>query len=249
MRQRLIDNKGAPPETTTIIPSWADTTAIAPGPKRNAFSIAHGLSDRFVVMYSGNIGLSQSLDTIVDAAASLKDLPDLQVVFQGEGVKKSGLQARVAALGLTNVSFLPFASRAALGESFAAADVFIVPLQRGLAGYIVPSKLYGILAAGRPYVAAVESTCEVAALTRLHGSGLLAEPDDAADLAAQVRRFYTDRAMTARCGERARAAALSFDRRLQVARYMDVFNAVRPDAGAARSPIAPRERSDAQTRP
>jgi len=249
MRQRLIENKGAPPETTTIIPSWADTTAISPGPKRNSFSIAHGLADKFVVMYSGNIGLSQSLDSVVDAAAGLKDLSDLQVVFQGEGVKKAELQARVTALGLANVSFLPFASRAALGESFATADVFIVPLQRGLAGYIVPSKLYGILAAGRPYVAAVESTCEVAALTRMHGSGLLAEPDDAADLAAQVRRFYTDRAMTARCGAQARAAALSFDRRLQVARYMDVFTAVRPDARASRSPLAPQERSDAQTRP
>ena len=249
MRQRLIENKGAPPETTIIIPSWADTTAIAPGPKRNAFSIAHRLADKFVVMHSGNIGLSQSLDTVIDAAASLRDLPDLHVVFQGEGVKKADLQARVAALGLTNVSFLPFASRDALSESFAAADVFIVSLQRGLAGYIVPSKLYGVLAAGRPYVAAVESTCEVAALTRAHGSGLIAEPDDAADLAARLRQFYGDRALTARCGRQARAAALSFDRRLQVARYMDVFNAVRPDARPARATIAPAERSDAQTRP
>ena len=65
------------------------------------------------------------------------------------------------ALGLTNVRFLPFPPKERLGESFAAADVFIVSLQRGLAGYIVPSKLYGILAAGRPYVAAVEERCEV----------------------------------------------------------------------------------------
>ena len=89
MRQRLIDNKGARPERTMIIPDWADTTAIAPGPKRNAFSEAHGLADKFVVMHSGNIGLSQSLETLVDAAALLRDVPDLKLVFQGEGVKKS----------------------------------------------------------------------------------------------------------------------------------------------------------------
>ena len=75
---------------TTIIPDWADTTAIAPGPKRNAFAEAHGLADKFVVMHSGNLGLSQSLETIVEAAALLRDIPDFQLVFQGEGVKKRG---------------------------------------------------------------------------------------------------------------------------------------------------------------
>ena len=91
MKQRLIENKGAAPERTVIIPDWADTTAIAPGPKRNAFSVAHGLADKFVVMHSGNIGLSQSLETLVDAAALLRDLPDLQVVFSGRGREEGGL--------------------------------------------------------------------------------------------------------------------------------------------------------------
>lgn len=244
MRRRLIDDKGAPPESTAIIPDWADTTAIAPGPKRNAFSDAHGLADKFVVMHSGNIGLSQSLETIVEAAALLRDLPDLQIVFQGEGVKKAELQARVAELGLTNVMFLPFAAKAALGESFAAADVFIVSLQRGLAGYIVPSKLYGILASGRPYVAAVEPTCEVAEITRTHECGLVAEPSDATQLAGRIRTFYADREMTARFGRSARTVGLSFDRRLQVSRYMEVFRAVRPDARAG-VPAAAKEHTNA----
>ena len=197
MRQRLIENKGAPPERTTIIADWADTTAVAPGPKRNPFSEAHGLADKFVVMHSGNIGLSQSLETLVEAAALLRDVPDLRVVFVGEGVKKADLQARAQALGLTNVVFLPFTPKERLGESFATADVFVISLQKGLAGYIVPSKLYGILAAGRPYVAAVEESCEVAALTRTHRCGRLAEPGNARDLADQVLAFYGDRAMAA----------------------------------------------------
>jgi colanic acid biosynthesis glycosyl transferase WcaI len=233
MRRRLIENKGAPADRTIIIPDWADTTAIAPGTKDSAFARAHGLTEAFVVMHSGNIGLSQSLETIVEAAALLKDVPDLVVVFQGDGVKKPDLEARARALGLHNVRFLPFAPKESLGESFAAADVFIVSLQRGLAGYIVPSKLYGILASGRPYIAAVEDTCEVASIATSHQCGLVAEPGDARQLADRVMTFYRNREMTTRYGENARAVGLSFDRRLQVSRYADVFRQLCGEAAVA----------------
>ena len=235
MRRRLIEDKGAPPERTEIIPDWADTSAIVPGPRRNGFAEAHGLADKFVVMHSGNIGLSQSLETIVDAAACLRQVPDLLVVFQGEGVMKAELESRARSLNLKNVRFLPFAPKERLSEAFASADVFIVSLQRGLAGYIVPSKLYGILAAGRPFVAAVEESCEVASIATTHQCGLLAEPGDAAAIAARIREFHADREMTARFGANARAVGVSFDRRLQVARYMDVFRRVRPTADVQES--------------
>ena len=226
MRARLIENKGAPAERTTIIPSWADTAAIQPGPKRNAFSEKNGLADAFVVMHSGNIGLSQGLEHIVDAAALLTDLPDLRVVFQGEGVSKASLQARASSQGLTNVMFLPFAPKDRLGESFAAADVFVLSLQRGMAGYIVPSKLYGILASGRPYVAAVEESCEVAAITTRYQCGFVAEPGSARALADQIRSLYRDRELRARLGANARAASLEFDRTVQVNRYTDLFRSL-----------------------
>jgi glycosyltransferase involved in cell wall biosynthesis len=197
-----------------------------PGDKANAFAREHGLADAFVVMHSGNVGLSQSLETIVEAAALLRDVPDLRIVFQGEGVKKADLQRQATALGLSNVLFLPYAPKARLGEAFAAADVFVVSLQRGLAGYIVPSKLYGILAAGRPYVAAVEESCEVAAITRARRCGLVAEPGDAAGLARRIRELYEDRALTRRLGENARAAGLLFDRAVQVERYASLLETV-----------------------
>ncbi len=228
MRHRLIDNKGARPERTLIIPDWADTTAIVPGHKPNAFSEAHGLSDSFVVMHSGNIGLSQSLETLIDAAALLRDVPDLKLVFQGEGVNKEPLKARAAALGLRNVMFLPYAPKERLGESFAVADVFIVSLQSGLAGYIVPSKLYGILAAGRAFVAAVEDECEVASLARRHECGLVAEPGNARLLAERLLTFYGDREMTKQYGANARRVGMSFDRAAQVARYMELFREIAP---------------------
>jgi colanic acid biosynthesis glycosyl transferase WcaI len=238
MRARLIENKGAAPAKTVIIPDWADTKAIVPGSKDNAFAAANGLRGKFVVMHSGNIGLSQSLETVVEAAHLLRDVPDLQVVFQGEGVKKAGLQQRVRELGLTNVSFLPFAPKDALGESFAAADVFIVSLQRGLSGYIVPSKLYGILAAGRPYVAAVEERCEVASLALSHRCGLVAEPGDARAMADRILEFHRDREMTRQFGVHAREAALVFDRTRQVGNYMALFRAIRGSAADQAASLA-----------
>ena len=235
MRQRLIENKGAPEDRTVIIADWADTSAITPAPKRNAFSKEHGLADSFVVMHSGNIGLSQSLETLVEAAALLQDVPDIRVVFVGEGVKKADLQAQAEALGLANVVFLPFTPRERLRESFASADVFIVSLQRGLAGYIVPSKLYGILAAGRPYVAAVEGDCEVASLTKRLECGRLAEPGDARSMADAILELYRDPEGTRRAGERARTAGLAFDRRGQVSKYFELFTSVLTPARGAQA--------------
>ena len=99
MQRRLIDGKGAEPHKTVIIPDWADCEAIVPSPKRNAFSEAHGLADRFVVMHAGNLGLSQNLESVVGAAEYLLDLSDLVLVFVGEGVKKPALQAHRAGSG------------------------------------------------------------------------------------------------------------------------------------------------------
>lgn len=249
MRQRLIENKGADPEKTVIIPDWADTSAISPGPKRNAFAATHGLADKFVVMHSGNIGLSQSLETVVDAAALLRDTTDIHVMFVGEGVKKAELQERTRALGLSNVTFLPFQPKERLGESFASADVFIVSLQQGLAGYIVPSKLYGILAAGRPYVAAVEETCEVASITRRQQCGLVAKPSDPSDLAEKILTFYRDRNLTVRCGANARSAAMAFDRTLQVGNYFTMFQTIagREKRTSAPAPAVPEGRAAAKS--
>jgi putative colanic acid biosynthesis glycosyltransferase WcaI len=204
MRQRLIVGKGADPQKVTVMHNWADCEAIVPGPKRNAFSLTHGLAEAFVVMHSGNLGQSQGLESLIDAAGLLRSYHDLQVVLVGDGTTRPALEARVRAQGLSNVRFLPYQPKAGVTESFATADVFVIALKRGLAGYIVPSKLYGILAAGRPYVAAVEEACEVAAITRQYQCGLLAEPGDPKDLAEQILTLYHDRALAQRLGANAR---------------------------------------------
>lgn len=226
MARRLIDGKGAPPGRMTVIHNWADTAAIVPSPKDNPFSRAHGLASRFVVLHAGNLGLSQNLDVVIDAAALLRDRPDILVLFIGGGNRQATLEAAVAAQGLDNVRFLPFQPRDQLRWTYASSDLCLVSLKPGLAGYIVPSKLYPILAAGRPYLAAVESESEVAALTGQHGGGIMVTPGDAAGLAAQIRRLADDPAQLAAMGARAREAALLFARDRQVARHAQVLREV-----------------------
>ncbi len=230
MARRLIEGKGAPAERTVVIPDWVDCSAIRPAPKDNPFSRENGLDRRFVVMHSGNIGLSQGLERVVDAAALLQSHPEITVVFVGEGVKKSALQDRARKLGLNNVQFLPFAPKSRLIESFASADVFVVSLKEGLAGFIVPSKLYGILAAGRPYVAAVEPDSEVSEITRRHGCGLLAPSGKPEEIAARILHLYRNPADRQRMGARARAASVEFDRPRQVKAYRVLFEEVHREA-------------------
>jgi colanic acid biosynthesis glycosyl transferase WcaI len=220
MRERLITGKGADPGRVEVIHNWADCSRIVPSSKDNGFARAHGLTDRFVVMHSGNIGLSQGLEHVIDAAIHLRHMPDIQIVFVGEGVKKPVLEARARELCLDNVHFLPYQPKERLTESFASADVFVVSLLPGLAGYIVPSKLYGILGAARPYVAAVEEECEVAEITRRYECGIVVPPGQPKELAEGILKLYYEPALAARFGTNARTAALEFDRPRKIAAYV-----------------------------
>jgi colanic acid biosynthesis glycosyl transferase WcaI len=87
MRRRLVDGKGADQASTVVIPNWADGSKISPEPKRNPFSERHGLTDKFVVMHSGNLGLSQDLGMLVEAAALLRGTPEVEIVMIGDGVE------------------------------------------------------------------------------------------------------------------------------------------------------------------
>ncbi len=234
MRERLVSLKGADERKVAVIHNWADCSAIAPGPKRNSFSLSNGLADKFVIMHSGNIGMSQNLDVLLDAAARLRAFPRMIVAMVGDGVKSERLEQRVRDENIENVRFFPYQPKENLAESFAAADVFLVSLKEGLAGFIVPSKLYGILAAGRPFVAAVEEDSEVAAIVREYDCGLLVRVGDPEDLAEKITRLYSDPELARRLGENARRAALHFDRPGQISAYCDLFRGLISAVPAAR---------------
>jgi colanic acid biosynthesis glycosyl transferase WcaI len=232
MRARLIDEKSADPARVRVIHNWADCDRIKPGNKDNPFARSMGFADRFVVMHSGNVGMSQNLDVLVAAADLLRSKARLTIAIVGDGSRRAWLEAEVARRGLSNIVFLPYQPKESLHDSFAAADVFLVSLKPGIEGYIVPSKLYGILAAGRPYIAAVDRSCEAAEIAVSYRCGLLAKPGDAADLAEKIAILYDARASAVQMGENARETALRFDRKVAVAQYYELFAQL---AGVARA--------------
>jgi colanic acid biosynthesis glycosyl transferase WcaI len=226
MKRRLLD-KGVPSTRVAVISNWADTTAIAPEPKVNPFSLQYNLATEFVVMYSGNLGLTQNLDILIRAAGNLRAIEDVKFVIIGDGAKKVHLAKLAAELDLRNVLFLPYQPIETLRYSFAAADVFVVPLSRGMDGFVVPSKVFSIMASGRPFIASIEAASEVASIVREYECGVLVEPDDAESLAAAIRRLYHSKNELATMGARGRDAVVSaFSKETAAGKYQDLFQHV-----------------------
>ena len=153
MRERLED-KGAPPDRLRVIPNWVDTHEITPRPRDNAWS-QHDLVSRFVVMHSGNVGHAQDADSLVRAATFLRDRRDLRIVIAGFRPATEML-ALASRLEVENGSISPYQKRERLPLSLSVPTFTSSVSQRELAGYVVPSRLYGILSAGRPVIVAAE---------------------------------------------------------------------------------------------
>ena len=175
MRSRL-EEKGAPADRIRVIPNWVDTQAISPQPTDNAWSRLNRLSGKFVVMHSGNIGHAQNLETLVRAATFLRDLDDLAVVIIGGGARYTDLVRLATRLHADKLRSLPYQSRDVLPQSLSAAQLHFVGLAEGLAGFVVPSRLYGIMAAGRPIVVAADPESETAQVVERVGCGIVIPP-------------------------------------------------------------------------
>jgi colanic acid biosynthesis glycosyl transferase WcaI len=219
--------KGLRPQHIHVIPNWADTTQIVPAPRNNQFARAHGLEHTFVVQYSGNLGLSQGLESLVAAAEHIADLP-IRIVIVGDGQARASLVRQVRVRGLQNVLFLPPQPREGLSDLLAACDVGLVTMKRQVSDDLVPSKLYGIMAAARPILAAVEPRSEVARVVRAHECGWIVDPEDSHSLALAIRRSYECPAGTRlEMGQRARQACSSlYSRKVLTARYDAIVRSV-----------------------
>ncbi|MEN9507047.1 MAG: hypothetical protein RI958_2973 [Actinomycetota bacterium] len=170
-----------------VIPNFVDTDAIRPRARSTALRAELGIGDEPVVMYAGNVGLSQSLELLVEAAAQL---PEVRVVIAGEGSAKADLLDRAA--HLANVHFLPYQPKERLPELLATADVHVVPLRSGLGSVSVPSKTYSILAAGRPIVASIDPGTEVPRILAASGAGRAVPPDDVEAFVGALRAMLAD---------------------------------------------------------
>ena len=232
MRRRL-EEKGAPPECIRVIPNWIDTRAISPRPHDNEWARAHGLAGKFVVMHSGNIGHAQNLDALVRATTFLRDLDDLEVVIIGFGARFTQVYALAHRLEADKVRFLPYQPRDVLPQSLSAADVHFVGLVHGLAGYVVPSRLYGIMATGRPAIVAADAESETAQIVAGAGCGMVIPPGRPELLAKAIREAYEGRYDLEEMGRLARAyATAEADREVALRRYRALLRELADGRGA-----------------
>jgi colanic acid biosynthesis glycosyl transferase WcaI len=186
-----------------VIPNFVDTERIRPAERDNGYRREYGLVGKTVVMYAGNVGFSQSLDLVVDAAAALAHEQDLVFVINGGGSARPDLERRAA--GAANVRFIDMQPMDRLPELLAAADIHVVPLRRGLARSSVPSKMYSILAAGRPIVASVDPGTEVATVVDQAGAGVAVPPDDPEAFTKALARLIAGPEESRRMGAAGRA--------------------------------------------
>jgi putative colanic acid biosynthesis glycosyltransferase WcaI len=204
--KRRLEAKGAAPERVAVIPNWVDTTELAPQARRNAWSREQGLDDSFVVMHSGNVGHAQDLDSLVRAATFLRDLERLQILVIGFGARHGELTRLAERLEVTGtIRFLGYQPRKRLSLSLAAADLHFVGLARGLSGFVVPSRVYGILAVGRPVLVSADPDSETVALVREADCGIVVPPGRPELVAGVIRDAVEGRLSLEGMGERGRA--------------------------------------------
>ena len=199
-RENLL-SKGVPPAKVSVMRHWIDDRvfAVARDETRTIVRERERWDDRFVVLFGGNVGLVQGLDTLVDAARALPDSSNTLIVIVGDGTDRERLQARVATLGLDHrVQFLGRRAPETMPDFFAAADALLVHLKKSeLSRLVIPTKTLAYLAAGRPIVMAMEGAA--ADLVTSAGAGIAVPPDDPAALvgAIETLRRMSDAARAA----------------------------------------------------
>lgn len=184
--QRKLDQKFH--KRIKVIPNFVDTQAIVPTSRLTNYRRELGIDESLVVMYAGNVGFSQSLELMIEAA---RMLPDVVFVINGEGAARKSLEAK--AQNLKNVKFGDYQDASRLSEVLATGDLHVVPLRRGLGSVSVPSKTYSILAAGRPICASIDSDTEVPRILAAANAGVCVEPDNQEAFVSAITAMISDR--------------------------------------------------------
>ncbi len=213
----VVARAGAPASRVHVIPNWADREAILPvAAAENPLRREWGLEGKFVVCYSGNMGRVHEFDTILDAARILSTRAEpIVFVFIGAGAQRRRVEEEVRRKDLANVQFRPYQDRASLSLSLGVGDVHLVSQRPEVEGYVFPSKLYGILAAGRPLAFIGDRKGEISLLVEREGIGAAVEQGDAAALSDQLLRLAGDAGSREAMGARARALLCErYDKRI-----------------------------------
>ncbi|KPF49492.1 hypothetical protein D621_14790 [beta proteobacterium AAP51] len=219
---RQLACKGVKLQHSSLLPNWVDLGDIDPvrqGPAAEALRLGLGIAPgQKVVLFSGTMNRKQGLGVLVEAAQQLRHREDIVMLLCGEGEVRPALEA--AGAGLPQLRFLDLRPAHELGALLALADVHLLPQVRDAADLVLPSKLGGMLASGRPVVAGVDATSEIAGLVR--HCGLRVEPESAAGFAAAITALCDDEAARQQMGQAARQLALT---RLGAQALMDDLHA------------------------
>jgi colanic acid biosynthesis glycosyl transferase WcaI len=222
MRARILA-KGVEPTRVLIVRSGteivpANTPLPTPDPEvvraiRGSFS--------FVLVHAGNLGFYGAWNTLVTAARNLAN-EGVGLVFVGDGAQRSQIEA--AAAGSGNIRFLEFFPASKIPSVLAAADAHVITVKRGLEGVVVPSKMYGILAAGKPIIAVAPKETDAVSLGIQRGFALAADPDRPEEVVNAVRALASDANKLKTMGEAARAAAPDYDRVQELRKFVEILD-------------------------
>ena len=226
--ERLVEEKSQGGAHVSVIPNWGDVNVITPMPKtENALLQKLNLTDKFVVHYSGNHGRTHDLLSIIEAAKLLEDERDVHFLFIGEGSGKAEVVARASELELENVTFCTFVDRAELNTSLNAADVSVLAFKKGMAGISVPSRLYNLMAAGKPILGVVDNNSEVADVIREAKLGVAVSPESPRNLAEQILSLRNDGDLRVKMAENSRNEAVSkYSYDVTKQQYRDLFDSL-----------------------
>ena len=224
MRARIIA-KGVKPSRVAVIRDGAHVLAphaLPPTPDPEVVRAIRG-NFSFVLLHAGNLGFSGAWNTLITAARRLAN-DGVGLVFVGNGARRAEVAA--AASGSENIRFLDYFPSGKIQSVLAAADAHVVTVRRGLEGVVVPSKMYEILAAGKPIVAVAPKETDVVSLGIQQGFAVAADPDKPAELVEAVRMLTADRNKLKTMGDAARAAAPAYDRVAEVQKFVEVLDSI-----------------------
>jgi colanic acid biosynthesis glycosyl transferase WcaI len=226
MRARIIA-KGVDPAKIFIVRNSVDVPPHgSPSPPLNS-EVTRAIRGnfRFVLLHAGNLGFYGAWDTLIAAARQLQN-ENIALVFVGDGAERARLESLAA--GATNIRFLPFFPSADIPPVLAAPDAHIVTIKPGLQGVVAPSKMFGILAAGKPIVAVAPEETDVATLGARHGFAICANPSDPTALACAIRQLASDPARLTAMGQSASLAAAQYSRAAEMQKLASIISVLTP---------------------
>lgn len=171
-------------------------------------------------MYSGNIGFTQGLDKLVEVASKLKEKNNLKFLLVGDGADKPNIQAQVLKDNLSNVFFLPYQPKSELNNSLNSPDIHLITSQKGLAGIVVPSKIFGILACGKPFIAWVDEESEINYIAKKYNCGIVVESGNVEEMVKSLEWALNNQDELNKMGKNGRQAAVEFfDRKVSTNKF------------------------------